>query len=69
MFEDSNGLSHNADDLLQRQQDLINLPAREATREGADSIYTPTLKNLKKIFGLDKPKKDPTFPDKVEKCE
>ena len=68
-FVDSNGFSHNADDLLERQRNLISGPARSATKEGADAIYTPTLNKLKEIFGLDKPKVDPSFPGRSVRCE
>ncbi|MCG6938443.1 MAG: RHS domain-containing protein [Gammaproteobacteria bacterium] len=68
-FVESNGFSHDADELLQRQRDLINGAAKAATKEGADAIYIPTLSKLKKLFGLDKPKIDPAFPKKIQVCE
>jgi RHS repeat-associated protein len=67
-FVDSNGFSHNADDLIKRQKELINGPARDAVEEGADTVYWPSLNKLKKIFGLDKPKNDPGFPKSKENC-
>ena len=67
-FVDSNGFSHNADDLIRRQKELINGPARDAVEEGADTVYWPSLNKLKKLFGLDKPKNDPGFPKSKENC-